>query len=387
MTLINKNEFLALDSNTLIASEFEPIVVFARNSHGQFVHIDSVPNGKACDCTCLACGEPLVARQGSKKAHSFAHESGAECQYAIETMLHWLAKELFASRSYFVTPSHTISTSMDGPIRPINLSKVIPSMELQIDSVEIEKRVASVRPDILINVQGKEYLIEIFVTHKCDEEKISKLKEIGLSSIEIDLSKFKLNKVSDLEQVLFFENDLKTWLFDSKIEEARRALVAEAMEEFAKQEIEHNEVNRKRRVRELEQLVKQQTKNQQKISEDENFNEISKSIETEKKLKEIEKIKSSAQKNNWTEAQSHFFHLKNFQTLSYTTIDGGLDLFHGSMEFAYCKPKSGKERALEVFQELNIEFDPIIQAYSFHRSQLKPIIINLSSYSLGIRSL
>ncbi len=57
-------------------------------------NVEDVPNGNACECICPACGEPLMAKnQGTIRKHHFAHQSGAECEYAYESMLHLLAKE------------------------------------------------------------------------------------------------------------------------------------------------------------------------------------------------------------------------------------------------------------------------------------------------------
>ena len=57
------------------------MVVFARRNSGRLAHISEIENGKACHCTCLACDEALVARQGRIREHSFAHQSGTQCHW------------------------------------------------------------------------------------------------------------------------------------------------------------------------------------------------------------------------------------------------------------------------------------------------------------------
>ena len=37
-----------------------------RESDGERVFVDDVPNGKACGCICSKCREPLIARNGVK---------------------------------------------------------------------------------------------------------------------------------------------------------------------------------------------------------------------------------------------------------------------------------------------------------------------------------
>lgn len=78
----------------------QPYITYALNAKGKLVHIDSVPNGKACGCFCTYCGEPLQAKQGAKRKHHFSHLSGTECEAAYESMLHLLAKEKIQETFY-----------------------------------------------------------------------------------------------------------------------------------------------------------------------------------------------------------------------------------------------------------------------------------------------
>lgn len=71
------------------------LLTYAINSEGKVVHINEVPNGKECGCICPSCKEKLIAKNQGKtdRKHHFAHQSGTECDYAVESMLHLLAKE------------------------------------------------------------------------------------------------------------------------------------------------------------------------------------------------------------------------------------------------------------------------------------------------------
>ena len=82
------------------------LLIYAFSSNGNFVHIDKVVNGLACDCFCPSCKERLVAKnRGTKRIHHFAHASGVGCDEAYETMLHQLAKyrvqETFITKEVF----------------------------------------------------------------------------------------------------------------------------------------------------------------------------------------------------------------------------------------------------------------------------------------------
>jgi len=68
----------------------EPLL-FALDSDGKIVHIDSVANGSGCGCICPSCKQPLVARNGGTKLiHHFAHRAGS-CKWAAETAVMLLA--------------------------------------------------------------------------------------------------------------------------------------------------------------------------------------------------------------------------------------------------------------------------------------------------------
>ena len=82
------------------------LLTYAFSSNGNFVHIDQVANGLACDCFCPSCKERLIAKNGGmKRIHHFAHASGVDCDKAYETMLHQLAKirvqEAFITKEVF----------------------------------------------------------------------------------------------------------------------------------------------------------------------------------------------------------------------------------------------------------------------------------------------
>lgn len=60
----------------------------------KMVHIDNVENGADCHCICPSCKGALIAKNNCKvRIHHFAHQSGVDCPYAYESMLHLLAKE------------------------------------------------------------------------------------------------------------------------------------------------------------------------------------------------------------------------------------------------------------------------------------------------------
>src|SRR5690606_7199400 len=80
--------------------------VLGENEDGSLGSIHDVPRGLACNCTCLGCGRPMVARHGAELAHHFAHHgvAGLTCTSAGETALHKFAKQVLNERLEFMLP-------------------------------------------------------------------------------------------------------------------------------------------------------------------------------------------------------------------------------------------------------------------------------------------
>lgn len=86
------------------------MIYFAlKEESNQVVHISEMvekDRGKACECICLCCGRPLVAKLGrGKKAAHFAHlaeEGRTSCSAdaANESGLHKIAKEIVCKSHY-----------------------------------------------------------------------------------------------------------------------------------------------------------------------------------------------------------------------------------------------------------------------------------------------
>ena len=69
-------------------------ILQAIDANENSVYIDDVPNGKKCECHCRECGGVLIARQGRKRIHHFAHFNGSERLNCSMTALHLLAEEI-----------------------------------------------------------------------------------------------------------------------------------------------------------------------------------------------------------------------------------------------------------------------------------------------------
>lgn len=177
----------------------------ALNAEQKIVHIDQVQRGLACNCTCFACGEIVLAKQGDVKEHHFAHVSNKEsCHIQAESILHKYAKQVIEQEKKLYLPSLVNKTES---VRELwNFERVI-----------VEQDLGLIRPDLIV-VQNNEFVfIEIAVTSFIDEYKAKQIKSLGVKTVEIDLSmllKDELIIPSDkVKSFILNEIENKTWIY------------------------------------------------------------------------------------------------------------------------------------------------------------------------------
>lgn len=158
------------------------------------VHIDSpgLERGLACGCTCPSCGKKLVARLGEDRVHHFAHhgQTAELCSYAAETELHIRAKLLIEQRLKVNLPLHVANSDY-------TVYRLYPVTNVRLEQFHLGKR-----PDLIVTINGFDFLIEIAVTHFADSDKQKVYRDKLLNAVEIDLSGYQHVDDADLEQVL-----------------------------------------------------------------------------------------------------------------------------------------------------------------------------------------
>ena len=177
---------------------------------GRLVDVGQVEPGIKCNCTCAVCGHKLVARKGTRKVHHFAHYKAEECVGSLETALHKAAKEILERNKYLKIPE--VSTGLI--TRDIQL---YPEQTIYFDRVYLEKRFNNITPDLIIESNGKQLIIEIAVTHFIDKEKVMKISDLNISTLEINLSNIDRQiTLAFLEKILVEETENKKWIYNSK---------------------------------------------------------------------------------------------------------------------------------------------------------------------------
>lgn len=169
------------------------------NKDGKLIYIEEAI--KKQEYFCPGCKQKLIAKKGTERAHHFAHLNIVECEHGYQSALHYMAKDLFLEMKHLTF---------------IKNGKIV---QYKIDSVELETRISAIIPDILVTCDGKHFFVEIFVTHAVDDEKKAKIKEMQISAIEINLSRFKndlINRETLKTELCRTENF--SWLYDADVD-------------------------------------------------------------------------------------------------------------------------------------------------------------------------
>ncbi len=179
---------------------------------GKLVEVSQVLKGLDCNCICPSCKSSLVARKGAKKVHHFAHYKKSDCVGGVETALHLAAKEILEKNREIKIPAVTSSN--------VNTKRILyDEQTIHFEKVFLENRINDIIPDLIIEFQGKQLLIEIAVTHFIDVAKLQKIKQLNISALEINLSKINKQITFDaLKKILIEEVTNKKWIYNTKKE-------------------------------------------------------------------------------------------------------------------------------------------------------------------------
>lgn len=188
-------------------------LVYGLDPAGFIRHITEVARGLACGCSCPACGRPLIAKRLHATPH-FAHQASYACANAPETALHKLAKEIISKERCLVVPE--VKAEFRGDSKLIHNRQ-----QVHFDLVcEEAQHLPNLVPDLYVECGDRPLLIEIYVTHACDELKLNSLLELGIAAVEIDLSRFARDATRSAVRDAVLEQASRRWLFHPKIREA-----------------------------------------------------------------------------------------------------------------------------------------------------------------------
>lgn len=195
---------------------------------GRLYGVDEVARGAECDCVCPKCLAPLWAKKGEINVYHFSHAPGIiPCANGTETAIHQMAKQILLEVCELQVPEIVLIdslTNIGGGIHR-DTEVVVPESRLRLDSVVLEKAVDDLRPDVLADVNGRYYLVEIIVSNPIDDEKRKKLRDQGHICLVIDLSKCR-NEITkaELSSLIIDVVENKKWISYPDVLQAQRKL-------------------------------------------------------------------------------------------------------------------------------------------------------------------
>ncbi|MEX0447131.1 hypothetical protein ABLA85_13535 [Xenorhabdus sp. SGI246] len=201
-----------------------------------------MPNGKRCNCVCKHCGDDLIAKNKGKRInHHFAHTTKEESRDCKMTQLHIAMQLHFSSLSEITLPTNEIT------IDKTNI--FVPSLTTEIKKSVLEYRVGPYLADVYLITDTGNIAIEVYVTHKCDEDKEQYYIDQQIDAIEYSFPLTEGNSVS--EWISLIKNNLVKykWIYHSKLETKKN-------EHFKQIEEEEHNKKEKRKNRALSSLRK-----------------------------------------------------------------------------------------------------------------------------------
>lgn len=266
-------------------------IPFAIDASGEPVNIKDAANGLACACCCPCCGAQVVAKQGKDKGRvwHFSHHNAEECTGGYESAMHLAVKKIIETeralflpdcgvlrhpqvfdspvqyRTMFSAPSREKPTCFDVWEYSIKQTAEklirdhhgmdrfgftdIPARRIEFDSVIAEKNEGDIRPDLIGMIGDRKLYIEVAVTHFIDEEKLTKIRSRGVSTVEIVIPEMDSMDWEKLREIVLTDSGNTFWRFNPKAEQmAEDSHQARLKDVEEKREIAQHKADAKKRV-------------------------------------------------------------------------------------------------------------------------------------------
>lgn len=163
----------------------------AIDNQGLWRTATEVPRGKACDCRCPGCDQPVVARRGERRRPHFAHLSRTgHLRTCNETALHRLCKDVLRN---------SVGKCIKLPdVGAYNVRITSVKTEVMIDVVA---RKVDLLADVSLESHGakkpasmRKLAVEICVSNSKDREYCLDMKKAGIPAVEIVVSRKQVLK-------------------------------------------------------------------------------------------------------------------------------------------------------------------------------------------------
>lgn len=217
--------------------------LYAKNIKGEEYHISQVERGRK-GYYCIDCDQEMVACKGDIVSPYFRHHVTdvtieRKCTFSNETYRHRVAKEILQRIRQIRVPAvdkyapkgsegvmrlkgaetiHAYSVGIEYRFYEDETSQIKWMSNPEWVEGDPQKRLI-VQPDVtFFDQHGNPILfIEIVATHKPDDDKLSKLKRLGINTIAVTIPKESAEAI----ERIFYHTDNTYWLYNHEEEEAR----------------------------------------------------------------------------------------------------------------------------------------------------------------------
>lgn len=210
--------------------------VYARLVDSSIIHISEAQSGRK-GYFCIGCNGIMVAKKGEILVHHFSHEPRdvtrvGKCTYSDETHRHKMAKDILQINKQIKVPAlyKYPPKGIEGVAVKLKDAEVIRAASVGIElyfyededgtirytqdaiTKEGTKKVLLIRPDVtFFDHEGVPILIiEIVATHKVNDEKLSKIRKLGINTVQVTIPKDSPQAI----EKTFYNTERTKWLFN-----------------------------------------------------------------------------------------------------------------------------------------------------------------------------
>lgn len=222
--------------------DFQNDNTYAFNIKDEPKHVSEVERGRK-GYYCMGCSAQVEARKGDKRAHHFAHVPSdvkveRKCTYSDETYRHKVAKDILQRIKKIKVPALYKYPPKGDSGRPLKIkdSWTIEAAFVKNERQFYENREAEIKygQDIDFETDKEKFLlikpdvaffdeydkpillIEIVATHKIDAEKLSKIRRLGIDTIQVTIPKGSPEEIENC----FSRTQRTQWIYNYEQETA-----------------------------------------------------------------------------------------------------------------------------------------------------------------------
>lgn len=197
---------------------------FARNIHtGLRIHISKAASGRK-GYVCLGCGQGMIAHRGQVNEHHFQHDPldvtrKGKCTYSDETERHRVAKDILQRLRCIQVPvlrkyppagvsEKAVKLKDARLVEAASVENELHFYETASGEINFTSKAAwreestkylLIKPDVtFFDKEGNPILlIELVATHKPDDEKLAKIRSLGIDAVQVLLPKTSPEGIED----------------------------------------------------------------------------------------------------------------------------------------------------------------------------------------------